>query len=196
LGYDIKLRQIGYLWLFSKSQYTNLKSIFQTIKGRGADIKTFSRRELEQIIPHLRTNFSGDKDAKLMGLEPVDIGVQGIKCGCIDASALIQSIEREFLKLGGETHYNVEANRLILKPKIELGILGEPFVWQESNITGAETNFGEYKADTTIIATGTWSEKLLDPIGFHCLMKPKKRQIFVFKNSKLNEFFKVKKINK
>ena len=118
MGYDIKLRQIGYLWLFSKNQYTNLKSIFRTIKGRGADIKTFSRKELEQIIPHLRTNFSGDKDAELMDLEPVDIGVQGIKCGCIDASALIQCIEREFLKLGGETQYNVEAKRLILKPPL------------------------------------------------------------------------------
>jgi FAD-dependent oxidoreductase domain-containing protein 1 len=39
-----------------------------------------------------------------------------------------------------------------------------------------------------VVAAGTWSERLLDPIGFDPLMRPKSRSIFVFKDPKLQRF--------
>jgi glycine/D-amino acid oxidase-like deaminating enzyme len=196
LGYDIKLRHIGYLWLFSDNQYKNLDSIFKTIRKRGASTKTYTREELMKNIPTLVLDFFGDEEAEIMGLESIEIGILGTNCGCIDADAMVRCYEREFLKLGGITQYGVTAKDLLLKPKKELEIPGEPFIWQDLNIIGAETNIGQYKAEKTVIAAGAWSERLLDPIGFNSLMKPKKRQIFVFKNNELEKLFNIKDFNK
>jgi len=80
-----------------------------------------------------------------MGLEPLEYGVLGVKCGCVDTDALARSLESELLKLGGEVAYNTTASGLILKPEKELGVAGEPFVWQGIHIAGAETDRGEIR---------------------------------------------------
>jgi len=195
LGYDLKLAHIGYLWLFSESQHSRLKRAFDTMRGRGVELRTFEKEELKRMIPGLVTDFEGDGEAELMGLKPVDVGVLGVKCGSIDADALVRSYESEFLKLGGEVRYSTAATRLMLKPEEELGIPGEPFVWQESRIAGSETSRGDILAETTVVAAGVWSERLLDPIGFDAVMRPKNRQIFVFKDPKLQGLLDVKGLN-
>ncbi len=91
--------------------------------------------------------------------------------------------------------YGTEARRLILKPEEELGIPGEPFVWQEKRVAGAETSRGEITAGTTVVATGAWAGRLLEPIGFDPLMRPKKRQIFVFKDPRLGGLMETKGLN-
>jgi FAD-dependent oxidoreductase domain-containing protein 1 len=45
------------------------------------------------------------------------------------------------------------------------------------------------------VAAGVWSERLLGPVGFDALMRPKKRQLFVFKDQKLAGLLKVKELN-
>jgi len=204
LGYDLKLAHIGYLWLFSEAQHARLEDAFETMRDRGVELKTFGKEDLERMIPDLVTDFEGDEEADLLGLEPVDVGVLGVKCGSIDADALVRSYEAEFLKLGGEVRYSTEATRLILKPdgevrysteatrlilkpEEELEIPGEPFVWQDIRVAGAETSRGEILAGTTVVAAGVWSARLLDPIGFDALMRPKKRVIFVFKHPNLRK---------
>jgi len=97
--------------------------------------------------------------------------------------------------MGGEVQYNTAVNRLILKPVEELGIPGEPFIWQDSRVAGAETSRGEIKADKTVVAVGAWGEKLLEPIGLDPFMRPKKRQLFVFKDEKLKGLFGLKGVN-
>ncbi|RLI09773.1 FAD-dependent oxidoreductase, partial [Candidatus Bathyarchaeota archaeon] len=149
LGYDLKLAHIGYLWLFSEAQHARLEDAFETMRDRGVELKTFGKEDLERMIPDLVTDFEGDEEADLLGLEPVDVGVLGVKCGSIDADALVRSYEAEFLKLGGEVRYSTEATRLILKPEEELEIPGEPFVWQDIRVAGAETSRGEILAGTT-----------------------------------------------
>ena len=195
LGYDLKLAKIGYLWLFSEAQISKLDGAFDTMKKRGIELVFFEKENLKQMIPDLVTDFEGDEEAEILGLEPVDVGVLGSKCGSINADSLVHSYETEFLKIGGEVMYSTEATKLILKPKKELNIPGGPFVWQESNVAGAETSKGKIHAETTVVAAGTWSERLLDPIGFDAMMRPKKRQIFVFKNTRLKGLLEVEKLN-
>jgi len=195
LGYDLKLAPIGYLWLFSKAQYGHVEKAFATMQRRGVELRTFTKGDLNRMIPDLVTDFEGDEEAELLGLEPIDVGVQGIKCGSIDADSLVRCYEEEFLKIGGEVRYGTEAKRLILKPEEELGIPGEPFVWQRSHIAGAETSRGEISAETTVVAVGVWSERLLNPIGFDPAMRPKKRQLFVFKDPRLKGLLEVKELN-
>jgi len=195
LGYDLKLAHIGYLWLFSEAQYSHVEEAFNAMQGRGVELRTFSKEALKRMIPDLATDFKGDEEAEILGLEDVDMGVLGVKCGSIDADALVRSYEAEFLKLGGEVRYGTAANRLILKPEEELGIPGEPFVWQESRVAGAETSRGEILAETTVVAAGVWSERLLSPMGFDAAMRPKKRQLFVFKDPRLKGLLEVEDLN-
>ena len=195
LGYDLNLAHIGYLWLLSDDQHSSLKGAFDKMRGRGVELRTLEREDLSRMVPDLVTDFEGDEEAELMGLEPVDVGVQGVKCGTVDADALCRSYESEFLKLGGAVRYGTTATRLILEPEMELGIPGEPFVWQDINVAGANTSGGDIHAETTVVAAGVWSERLLDPIGFNSLMRPKKRVIFVFKDPKLRGLLHVKGLN-
>lgn len=196
MGYGINAAQIGYLWLLNEDEYMSLKAAFDKMQKRGIPLRTLDIEDLNKFIPDLTTGYQGYEEAELMGLESVHVGVQGIRCGIIDVDALVRSYEAEFLKLGGEVSYNTTATGLILKPERELGISGEPFVWQDIEIVGAETNRGEIRADTTVVAAGVWSERLLDPIGFDSMMRPKTRNIFVFKDPKLSGLMNVKGLNR
>jgi len=195
LGHDLKLADIGYLWLFSEAQHRRLRGALDAMQRQGIELRTFGREGLKRMIPDLVTDFGDDEEAELLGLEPVDVGIFGPKCGSLDADALVRSYEEEFIKLGGEVRYGTEVTGLILRPEEELGIPGEPFVWQESRIAGAETSRGPIRAETTVVATGVWSERLLGPIGFDAMMRPKKRQLFVFKDPRLKGLLEVKDLN-
>ena len=184
LGHRLNLTQYGYLYLLDDDRHRKLKQPIRKARSVGVDINTYDREELECILPDLAICF-GEEETELMGLKPVEAGVLATRCGNIDADALTRSLESEFLKLGGELSYNTTAETLTVKPQREIGVDGEPFVWQDIRIAGAETSRGEIQAETTVVAAGTWSERLLDPIGFDPLMRPKSRSIFVFNDPKL-----------
>ncbi|MFP3950870.1 MAG: NAD(P)/FAD-dependent oxidoreductase [Candidatus Bathyarchaeia archaeon] len=193
-GDDIYLSWIGYLWLYSERQYSELEGAFRAMEARGIDFSVLNREEVREKIPQL----SVDKcygDGVLGELEPVDLAVLGEKCGSLDSDALCRAYESRLEALGGEIHYSTKAKRLMLEPEIELGIPGEPFVWQEAHIKGAETERGEIEAETTVVATGAWSEGLMNPIGLDPFMRAKKRQIFVFKDPRLEGLFDVEGLN-
>ncbi len=151
--------------------------------------------EVKKTVPCLIPEFGDDEEAELLGIEDVAVAVYGEKCGGLDADALVRAYEEMFLDLGGEVMYNTEAIRLVLKPVEELGLPGEPFVWQDTAVVGAETSKGEIRAEKTVVATGAWAQVLLDPLGLDSFQRPKKRQIFAFKDKKLEPFFKVEGLN-
>ena len=193
--HDVKMTNTSYLYLLGESQYRQRKPLFEEMAEAGIGFKTFDIDELKALIPDLVTDFGGDEEAEMMGLEPIEIGVQGLNCGSVDTDSLSRCIEALFLGLGGEVHYNTTADRLILGAEKELGIPGEPFVWQGAVVKGAETSLGEIRADTTVVAAGVWSERLLDPIGFDSMTRPKKRCMFVFKDPRLERLLYTKGFN-
>jgi len=185
LDHRLGLTRYGYLYLVDTERYRKLREPIEDARRVGVDIETYDRDEVEARIPDLANDLD-DEEAKLMGLKPVEAGILARKCGSIDADSLARSLEAEFLKIGGEVSYGTEAKALIVRPERELGVPGEPFVWQDIHIAGAETSRGEIRAETTVVAAGTWSERLLAPLGFDPLMRPKNRSIFVFKDPRLN----------
>lgn len=195
LGYNLKMEAIGYLWLFSEEQYEKIRLAVEGLKARGVELEVYTREEIEAKVPSLMTDFGDDEEAELLGLKNVDYGVYGKKCGSLDADALVRAYEAEFLKLGGEVKYNTEATELIVKPEMELGIPGEPFVWQEKVIAGAKTSDNEIMADTTVVACGVWANQLMDPVGLDCFQRPKKRQLFAFKEPKLDPVMRTVNLN-
>lgn len=184
--HDVKMQNTGYLYLLGESQYRRRKPLFEEMGEAGVELKTFGADDLNRLIPDLVTDFGGDEEAEMMGLEPIEVGVQGINCGSVNTDSLSRCFEALFLELGGEIQYNTTAHRLILSAEKELGLPGEPFVWQGAVVKGAGTSRGEIRADTTVVAAGVWSEQLLAPIGFDSMMKPKKRCIFVFEDPRLD----------
>jgi len=195
MGHHIGLSYIGYLFLLSGEQYAGSRKAWDRIESWGAEMRVLEREELTQRVPTLVADFGDDEEAELLGLRSVDYGVLGKKCGSVDADALTRAYEEEFVKLGGEIRYGTEASSLVLKPELELEIPGEPFVWQDAAVKGAVTSKGEIVAETTVVAAGVWSERLLDPIGVDSYMRPKKRQIFAFKDPRLEPLLKADGLN-
>lgn len=196
LGHDLGLHYVGYLWLFSEAQYERLSGTLRLMSERGIELRALRREEIHDCLPDLVARFAGDEDAELMDLEPVDIGIYAPKCGSVDADAVCRFYESEFIKLGGEVKYSTKVTRLLLKPKPELDIPGEPFIWQKKTVAGAKTERGTICADTTVLATGAWAEELLSPIGVDPMMRPKKRQLFIFKDERLSRLFKIKGLSR
>jgi glycine/D-amino acid oxidase-like deaminating enzyme len=194
LGHKIGVSRIGYLFLLSEEQYSGQKQAWDRIGSR-SEMRVLDRGELEEKIPALVTRFGDDEEAELLGLRDVDYGVLGVKCGAVDADALTRAYEELFLGLGGEIRYGTEVTGLMLKPEMELEIPGEPFVWQDTLIRGAETSGGVIEAESTVVAAGVWSGGLMDPIGVDSHMRAKKRQIFAFKDPKLEPLFQVEGLN-
>jgi len=197
LNYDLRISFHGYLWLLTEQGYKDQKVAFELMESRGIPLRTFEKEELRKMIPDLTDFEKGDEEAELMGLEPVDKGVQGLKCGSLDVDCLVRFYETEFKKLGGEVRYNTQVKRLILKPNRELGLPGEPLVWQDAYVAGVETaKSEEVYADKVVVAAGAWANTLLNPIGLDAFMLPKKRQLFVFKDPKLRRLVGAKGFNK
>ena len=191
-GFNLNMNKLGYLWLFNDTQYQKLESVFKHMTEMGVETQILNK--VKERVPGLVTQFD-DEESSILDLPPVNIGVKGVKCGSIDADSLVRYYEQEFLRKGGEVYYNTEALNLLLEPETPLGIPGEPFIWQDTEIKGAKTKVGEIRANTTILALGVWSQKILNPIGIDGMMRPKKRHIFVFKHPNLDNLFKVKNLN-
>lgn len=193
-GFNLGFHNTGYLYLLSEPEFQKRKQSFFTMEQKGIELEYNDKMDLKRKLPDLQLEH--DDEAELMGLKPIEIGIQGLNCGVINADALARAYETMFLRLGGEAQYNTVATKLIHKPRRELGLSGEPFVWQSSTIKGAETSSGPIEAATTVLATGAWAGRLLDAIGIDCNIRPKKRMIYMFDHENLRRLRDAKGFNK
>jgi glycine/D-amino acid oxidase-like deaminating enzyme len=179
LRVDIGLQKIGYLWLMDEGQLSRSEPHLRLMERNGIEITRYSRHELEQLLPGMVPEFGTNKDAELMGLPTVDVGVFGAKCGRLNPDKLVGFYAHEFVEMGGEFAFNTNAKALIVGPSNRLGIEGEPFVWQAARVEGASTdNSGLIKAEMVVLAGGAWENELLEPVGIESHTKAKKRQLF------------------
>jgi glycine/D-amino acid oxidase-like deaminating enzyme len=182
LDFALTLDFCGYLWLLSEQQFKtpSVKNWMQRMEETNIAYDSLDRKELEKRIPGLVTEFSGDEEAELMHLNNVDFALFGSECGVLDPSLLVQFYKQEFTKLSQiKPRFNVTVESLILEAQPKLDIPGEPFVWQEKAITGVRTNQGELHSEAVVVATGPWTNTLLDPVGIASHIKAKKRQLFI-----------------
>lgn len=180
LGFDLKLRWAGYLWLFDEQEYRKMLPVLKDLASRGFRYTEYDGVDLAQKLS-MQTDFSEDEEAKMMNLGNVYKGVVIPKAGLIDVDSLVKFYESEFLRLGGKIQYNTKVEKLVVEARQPLGMSGEPYFWQDATVTGVKTSRGSMKAKKTIVATGAWAAQLLDPLGIECFIKAKKRQIFSIK---------------
>lgn len=178
LKVDIGLQGIGYLWLMDDRQLSASEPYLRHMERSGIELKRYSREELGRLLPSMVAEFGANDEAELLGLPNVDGGVFGPKCGRLDPDKLVRFYALEFTKMGGDFMFNTEAKSLIVGPSKRLGIEGEPFVWQESQVEGVSTDSGTIEAKVVVLAGGAWENELLEPIGLECHAKAKKRQLF------------------
>ncbi|RLI06598.1 FAD-binding oxidoreductase [Candidatus Bathyarchaeota archaeon] len=180
LGHDLRMRFVGYLWLLTSERYEEVKPVLDRLAKRGVRYELYDGEHLRKTLG-LNVEVSGDEEARIMGLPDVGYGLLIVKAGCMDVDRLVRFYEEEVREKGVEIRYGVKVEELLVEPKKPLGLPREPLIWQEARVSGVKTSSGVFKAKKTILATGAWTPKLLDPLGIECHIKAKKRQIFSIK---------------
>ncbi len=180
LGFDLKLRWSGYLWLFAEEGYKKMLPVLKDLASKGFKYVEYDGDDLAQKLD-MQTDFSNDEEAQMMNLGNVHKGIVIPKAGLIDVDSLVKFYESEFLKIGGRIQYNTKVEEITVEARQPLGMPSEPYFWQDATVTGVKTNRGPIKAKKTIVAAGAWAAQLLDPLGIECFIKAKKRQIFSVK---------------
>lgn len=186
LKFDLALHFCGYLWLLSHQQYNEptVQAWMQRMEANDIAYQAIEKPELKKLLPGLVTEFPNDEEAQLMNLNPVDYALFGAECGVLDPSLLVQFYKDEFLKLTKvKPRFNLTVERLLLEAQLPLGLPGEPFVWQNKQITGIRSSQGTINADRIVLAVGPWTNALLDPVGIPSYVKAKKRQLFIVATS-------------
>ncbi|MFQ5711896.1 MAG: NAD(P)/FAD-dependent oxidoreductase [Candidatus Geothermarchaeales archaeon] len=196
LGFDLGLKQVGYLFLMGEREFSEKLRYIKSMDEKGVESRVYEREDLERMLG-LNPQIDASEEAKKMGLEGVDKGHFCIKAGLFKPDALTNFYEGQFKRMGGQTLYDTTVSSLILKPVEELGVPGEPHVWQDKRVVGVKTDRGDFYAEKVIVAAGAWSNTLLDPLGVDSHIKPKKRQIYVIKAEKegLNSLLYTKGFN-
>ncbi len=189
-GIDIGLQEVGYLWLLSRPQWENMEPTIQKMQQeKKTELETYSKEELEELIPPLRTTFSDkDEEAQLVGLPDIYHGVYFKRCGKVEPALLGNHYLQSYREKNGETLFKTSVKRIVIGAKESLGLDKEPTVWQEPEVKGVETTDGKFiRGKTVIVAAGAWTPLLLDPLGIDSHVKPKKRQLFQIKHVKLQQ---------
>lgn len=196
LGFNLDLDFVGYLWLLTEEEFGRLEGLLDLVRREGVEVKIWEREDLREMISGMNMEFAeNDEEARILELGSIFKGMQGIKCGTVSADLVVNFYEQEFKKIGGSVKYNTNVESLLLEPASKLGIPGEPLLWQDKRIVGVKTNAGTMLAETTIVATGRWSNQLLDSVGMDARMKPKKRQIFSLRSPKIEALLNTKGFN-
>jgi FAD-dependent oxidoreductase domain-containing protein 1 len=182
IGYELLFEKCGYLWLLSDSQFNHesVQNWMRRMKDSNIQYKVYDKKQLKEMIPGLNVDFSNDEEAELMNLQEADFGLFGGDCGVLDPTRLVEWYFEEFKKISDvKPRFNVNVEALLLEADPKLDLPGEPFVWQKKKVTGVKTKDGIIRAPTVVLATGAWTNELLDPIGVDSRTKAKKRHIFV-----------------
>jgi FAD-dependent oxidoreductase domain-containing protein 1 len=196
---DIGLQKIGYLWLMDEAQLSDSEPYLQLMERNGIEVARHTRDDLQRLLPNMVAEFGSSEESVLLGLRSVDGGVFGPKCGRLDPDKLVRFYADGFARMGGKLSFGTDARALIAGPTNRLGIEGEPFIWQETRITGVSTDrLGVIDADTVVLAGGAWENELLEPLGIESHVKAKKRQLFSIqaKGQALESLFHAKGFNK
>ncbi|MFX1471858.1 MAG: NAD(P)/FAD-dependent oxidoreductase [Promethearchaeota archaeon] len=181
IGFELLFEKCGYLWLLSDSQFNHesVQNWMRKMKQSNIHYKVYDKKQLKEMIPGLNVDFTNDEEAELMNLQEVDFGLFGADCGVLDPTRLVEWYFEEFKKISDvKPRFNVNVEGLLLEADPKLDLPGEPFVWQKKKVTGVKTKDGIIRAETVVLATGAWTNELLDPIGMDSRTKAKKRHIF------------------
>ena len=175
LGYDIDMRDVGYLFLISSRKYRAMKPIIENLQ-KSTRIRILNRKEIADIGPFVTDPQKSEE--KLLKLEPMDFGLLGQNCGVLEVDKLSKFYFDACRETGVEFSFGMEVKNVNIAPRNPMGYPGEPFLWQRKRISDIETNKGVLSVDRIVFATGAWTGMLLDSIGVDSHVRVKKRFVY------------------
>jgi glycine/D-amino acid oxidase-like deaminating enzyme len=185
-GVDLGMEFVGYLFLVPRENAAFMQKVAEELKEMGISVDIYERLEMP-----IKFKVSDDEEAREMGLSDVAFGLLVRDAGIMDPEKLVKYYYEAYTREGGEVMFGTKVESVVFSPKKPLGIPGEPFPWQEVKAAGVETSAGVIEARNVIFATGAWTERLMDAMGFGLPLKPRKRQVFVVRaTGELEELLK------
>jgi glycine/D-amino acid oxidase-like deaminating enzyme len=185
-GVDLGMEFVGYLFLVPRENAAFMQKVAGELKEMGISVDIYERLEMP-----IKFKVSDDEEAREMGLSDVAFGLLVRDAGIMDPEKLVRYYYEAYTREGGEVMFGTKVESVVFSPKKPLGIPGEPFPWQEIKAAGVETSAGVVEARNVIFATGAWTERLMDAMGFGLPLKPRKRQVFVVRaTGELEELLK------
>ncbi|MCI4447515.1 MAG: FAD-binding oxidoreductase, partial [Pyrobaculum sp.] len=175
-GVDLGMEFVGYLFLVPRENAALMQKAAEELKEMGVSVDIYERLEMP-----IRFRVSDDEEAREMGLSDVAFGFLVRDAGIMDPEKLVKYYYEVYTREGGEVMFGTKVESVVFSPKKPLGIPGEPFPWQEVKAAGVETSAGVIETRNVIFATGAWTERLMDAMGFGLPLKPRKRQVFVLR---------------
>jgi len=173
-GVDLGMRFVGYLFLVPEESRETMLRVVEELRRMGVGVDVF-----EKLDVPIRFRVRDDEEAREMGLPDVAFSILVKDAGIIDPEKVVRYYYEQYLNEGGEVLFNAKVESVAFSPKRPIGIPGEPFPWQDIKVRGVETTAGFVEAKNVILATGAWTERLADAMGFGLPIKPRKRQVFV-----------------
>jgi glycine/D-amino acid oxidase-like deaminating enzyme len=173
-GVDLGMEFVGYLFLVPRENAALMQKVAGELKEMGISVDIYERLEMP-----IKFRVSDDEEAREMGLSDVAFGLLVREAGIMDPEKLVRYYYEAYTREGGEVLFGTKVESVVFSPEKPLGIPGEPFPWQEVKAAGVETSAGVVEARNVIFATGAWTERLMDAMGFGLPLKPRKRQVFV-----------------
>jgi glycine/D-amino acid oxidase-like deaminating enzyme len=173
-GVDLGMEFVGYLFLVPRENAAFMQKVAGELKEMGISVDIYERLEMP-----IKFRVSDDEEAREMGLSDVAFGLLVRDAGIMDPEKLVRYYYEAYTREGGEVMFGTKVESVVFSPKKPLGIPGEPFPWQEIKAAGVETSAGVIETRNVIFATGAWTERLMDAMGFGLPLKPRKRQVFV-----------------
>ncbi|MGC9049399.1 NAD(P)/FAD-dependent oxidoreductase [Pyrobaculum sp.] len=173
-GVDLGMRFVGYLFMVPEDSVGLMQRVAGELREMGVAVEIY-----KELSAPVRFRVSGDEEAREMELPDIAFGLLVKEAGIMDPEKLVRFYYEEYVKGGGEVLFNTKVETVLFSPRKPLGIPGEPFTWQAVRASGVETSAGVIEARNVIIATGAWTERLMDAMGFGLPLKPRKRQVFV-----------------
>ncbi len=168
----IGFQQNGYLWLYSKSQRSELTTVMAQIKKGGLPYEALSLKEVHTRYPFL------DKT------DDLECGLYGSKDGIINSNALKTYYREEAKKRGVVFHDRVLVTHLLERKggvavtTAQLNSLQEAkdYLVNPIHPKGDHT----WNCDFVILSAGAWMHSLLANLIEKTLVEPVRRQIVLF----------------
>ncbi len=173
----LNMREVGYLILMDDDRLNRVRNVVETFLHEGKAILLQAEDLSKKLL--MQTDFSGDEEAVLMGLSSIRAGLFAPRCGFLDVEKVVNLYKKRCLSAGVELILGKKVERLILEAENSLGIPREPRAWQKAKVGGVVADGDVIRAGRLVVAAGSWTPQLLDPLGVDCFIKAKKRQLFV-----------------
>jgi sarcosine oxidase subunit beta len=154
VGYgDPGFVQPGFLRVVAPKDEAAIRANVDNLRTAGVNTWIVSADEIRDIEPLLRTD-----DISVAAFEP--------DAGYADPNATMFGFAEAATAGGAQLVLGCEATGLAI---------------DGGRITGVDTTSGHIATERVLIATGPWSDRLLDPIGYSIGMVPYKSQVVIFR---------------